>query len=109
KRLAEVRALEREQQRIQRDEYSQLEECDDFQESRSWERQTKTPLKPTVQAVNPSAPKLAVGMKVQHKMFGTGKIIALQGSGDDAKAKVFFKAAGEKTLAIKFANLTVLD
>ncbi len=109
KRLSEVRAHERERQRIQRDEYSQLERYNDFQESRNWERQTKTPVKPTVQAVDPSAPKLAVGMRVQHKIFGTGKIIALQGSGEEAKAKVFFRTAGEKTLIIKFANLTVLD
>lgn len=108
KRLSEVRAHERERERIQCDQYSQLERCDDFQESRNWQRQTKTPVKPTVQAVDPSVPKLAVGMKVQHNKFGTGKIIALQGSGEEAKAKVFFRTAGE-TLIIKVANLTVLD
>jgi DNA helicase-2/ATP-dependent DNA helicase PcrA len=52
---------------------------------------------------------LAVGMKVQHKIFGTGKVIALQGSGSDAKVKVFFRTAGEKTLVVRYANLTILD
>nr|WP_041468673.1 UvrD-helicase domain-containing protein [Chloroherpeton thalassium] len=52
---------------------------------------------------------IAVGMKVQHKIFGTGKVMAVQGSGDDTKIKVFFRGAGEKTLVLKYANLTVVE
>jgi DNA helicase-2/ATP-dependent DNA helicase PcrA len=48
-------------------------------------------------------------MKVSHKIFGTGKVIAVQGTGDEARVKVFFSRAGEKTLVIKFANLTVIE
>ncbi|MCS7014380.1 MAG: UvrD-helicase domain-containing protein [Chloroherpetonaceae bacterium] len=104
--LSELRAAEKERTRIQRDEYSQLDESDFAAPAPFRPKSEKSKLSsPSVS----SMPQLSVGMKVQHKMFGVGKVIALQGSGEDAKVKVFFRTAGEKTLVVKFANLTVLN
>jgi DNA helicase-2/ATP-dependent DNA helicase PcrA len=48
------------------------------------------------------------GDKVHHKRFGKGEIIALEGSGGDAKARIKFDHLGPKTLLLKYAKLTIL-
>ncbi|MBC8043321.1 MAG: ATP-binding domain-containing protein, partial [Rhizobacter sp.] len=107
----DVLATEREQKRYQKDEYSQDgggfapddlgEFTDNWRTSGAAKPKTKKPL------VEEPVQKLAVGQRVQHKMFGTGKIMAVEGSGESSKVRVFFKS-GEKTLVIKYANLIVL-
>jgi DNA helicase-2/ATP-dependent DNA helicase PcrA len=52
---------------------------------------------------------LKVGYNVQHDRFGKGKITALDGSGADQKATVFFPHHGSKTVLVRFAKLTVLN
>lgn len=49
-----------------------------------------------------------VGDIVSHDKFGIGEVLTLEGSGDNAKARIRFKNAGEKTLLLKFAKLTVV-
>ncbi|NTV46552.1 MAG: UvrD-helicase domain-containing protein [Chlorobiales bacterium] len=107
KRLDDVRMNERERSRYQRDEYSQDHE--EYNENWRKPQQPKPSQKFTAPAPTTPASGIVVGMKVQHKLFGIGKVMALQGSGDDTKVKVFFRAAGEKTLMLKHANLTVLN
>ncbi len=48
---------------------------------------------------------LAPGMRVEHPLFGEGKVLSLDGRGDQARAVVFFKEVGQKKLVLKFANL----
>ena len=50
---------------------------------------------------------LESGMRVHHAMFGPGIVQAVQGSGEHQKAKIKFRNAGEKTLMVQYANLTV--
>jgi DNA helicase-2/ATP-dependent DNA helicase PcrA len=38
-------------------------------------------------------------------MFGTGRIVAITGSGPEARAVVDFESVGRKHLMLKFANL----
>jgi DNA helicase-2/ATP-dependent DNA helicase PcrA len=45
------------------------------------------------------------GQSVRHGKFGEGVIVALEGSGDDARAQVNFGAAGVKWLALGIAKL----
>jgi len=52
---------------------------------------------------------LKVGYNVVHERFGKGKIIKIDGSGDDKKATIFFPQEGSKTLLLKFARLDVID
>lgn len=55
------------------------------------------------------AGELSVGKHVDHSRFGRGEIIALEGSGLDAKATVRFENVGTKQLLLRFAKITVLD
>ncbi|SMO67687.1 ATP-dependent helicase [Gracilimonas mengyeensis] len=50
-----------------------------------------------------------VGVRVEHKKFGPGKIISRSGSGTDAKVVVFFKNRGQKKLMLRAAPLQVID
>ncbi len=51
---------------------------------------------------------LEVGMKVEHTKFGRGKIIEIIGNFPNTKAIVNFEQAGQKTLLLKFAKLTII-
>ena len=51
------------------------------------------------------APQVRVGAKVVHETFGAGKIVAIDGRGDSARAIVDFESVGRKHLMLKFANL----
>lgn len=46
-----------------------------------------------------------VGSRVLHEAFGRGRIIAIDGRGDNARAIVDFESVGKKHLMLKFANL----
>ncbi|MDO4593521.1 MAG: 3'-5' exonuclease, partial [Comamonadaceae bacterium] len=49
------------------------------------------------------------GMTVFHTKFGEGKVLAVEGSGDDARAQINFPRHGTKWLALAIAKLTVVD
>lgn len=49
-----------------------------------------------------------VGSEVLHEKFGKGKVLALEGSAPDIKATIFFPAAGQKQVLLKFAKLKVV-
>ncbi|MBB1650987.1 UvrD-helicase domain-containing protein [Delftia sp. UME58] len=52
---------------------------------------------------------LRVGLDVFHNKFGEGKVLALEGTGDDARAQVSFGRHGTKWLALSIAKLTVVE
>ncbi|MDD2545636.1 MAG: 3'-5' exonuclease, partial [Burkholderiaceae bacterium] len=52
---------------------------------------------------------LRVGVGVFHTKFGEGKVLALEGTGDDARAQVSFGRHGTKWLALSVAKLTLVD
>jgi DNA helicase-2/ATP-dependent DNA helicase PcrA len=49
---------------------------------------------------------IKAGMAVFHTKFGEGKVLAIEGSGDDARAQVNFPRHGVKWLALSVAKLT---
>ena len=51
---------------------------------------------------------LRSGMRVFHTKFGEGKVLTLEGSGDEARAQVSFTRHGVKWLALSVAKLTPL-
>jgi DNA helicase-2/ATP-dependent DNA helicase PcrA len=107
KSLLEIREDEKERKRVVRDTDYVPEDISE----RHWNaKPAKKSVVPKPSSPSPSnTPTYRAGMKVSHKIFGTGKVIAVQGTGDEARVKVFFSRAGEKTLVIKFANLTVIE
>ncbi len=46
-----------------------------------------------------------VGSRVIHESFGKGRILALDGTGENARAVVEFESIGRKNLMLKYANL----
>ena len=52
---------------------------------------------------------LRVGTAVFHTKFGEGKVLALEGSGDDARAHINFPRHGAKWLALSVAKLTLAE
>lgn len=46
---------------------------------------------------------------MRHGRFGEGTVVALSGSGTEAQARIEFRDAGTKTLALGVAKLDVLD
>ena len=52
--------------------------------------------------------KIQAGMEVFHERFGRGKVVAIDGTGQNRKATVFFKSVGDKQLLLRFAKLKVL-
>jgi DNA helicase-2/ATP-dependent DNA helicase PcrA len=49
-----------------------------------------------------------VGSRVTHEIFGEGKILAINGSGENQKISVNFEDYGTKHLLAKFANLKLI-
>lgn len=56
-----------------------------------------------------TANDLQPGLIVQHQRFGMGKIEAVEGQGENAKATVVFNNFGKKQLLLKFAKLKILN
>ncbi|MGB3072193.1 MAG: UvrD-helicase domain-containing protein [Ottowia sp.] len=52
---------------------------------------------------------IKAGLKVFHTKFGEGKVQAVEGAGDDARAQVNFPRHGVKWLALSVAKLTVVE
>ncbi len=65
----------------------------------------KTPV--PVQKAEP-AHGIKKGANVFHNKFGEGKVLAVEGTGDDARAQVNFPRHGTKWLALSVAKLTVV-
>jgi DNA helicase-2/ATP-dependent DNA helicase PcrA len=52
---------------------------------------------------------IKAGMAVFHNKFGEGKVLAVEGVGDDARAQVNFSRHGTKWLALSVAKLTPIE
>ncbi len=55
------------------------------------------------------AGEIVPGARVEHPMFGEGKVLTLEGQGEQARAVVFFPEVGQKKLVLKFARLRRID
>lgn len=68
-----------------------------------------TPKGPTAANTPAEINAIQVGMRVAHAKFGTGKVVNIEGAGNDRKAIVFFDGIGQKTLLLAFAKLTIIE
>jgi DNA helicase-2/ATP-dependent DNA helicase PcrA len=48
-------------------------------------------------------------MEIEHQKFGIGKIIAVEGSGDNKIATMFFSGIGEKRIMLKYAKVKIMN
>ena len=53
--------------------------------------------------------QLAPGQFIEHERFGVGEVLKVEGVGENTKAHIRFKNAGEKQLLLKFARFRVLE
>jgi len=53
--------------------------------------------------------KLMAGDEVEHMRFGKGKVLSIEGAGQDKKAEIDFETGGIKKLLLKFAKLKLLN
>lgn len=51
---------------------------------------------------------LSEGCVIEHERFGIGKVVRLEGAGENLKATVSFENAGQKQLLVKFARFKVI-
>lgn len=63
---------------------------------------------PSSSTVSSSQQSVKEGDMIEHQRFGEGKVIKVEGTGENAKATVAFKNAGTKQLLLKFARFTVI-
>ncbi len=52
--------------------------------------------------------QLSPGQFIEHERFGVGEVLKVEGTGENTKAHIRFKNAGEKQLLLKFARFRVL-
>ena len=48
------------------------------------------------------------GQLIEHERFGLGEVLKVEGEGDNAKATIRFKNAGDKQLLLRFARFKVI-
>jgi DNA helicase-2/ATP-dependent DNA helicase PcrA len=53
--------------------------------------------------------KLMAGDEVEHMRFGKGKVLSIEGVGQDKKAEINFETGGIKKLLLRFAKLKLLN
>ncbi|TAL63055.1 MAG: DNA helicase II [Legionella sp.] len=54
-----------------------------------------------------AAPAIPLGQSVEHPKFGTGVVLAVEGSGAHTRVQIKFQEHGVKWLVLAYANLTV--
>ena len=63
---------------------------------------------PRKMATEPSAGDLHEGATIEHQRFGVGKVIRIEGTGENTKATVEFRNTGTKQLLLKFAKFKII-
>ncbi len=71
-------------------------------------RKLKPQLAQPVGNTNTIDPNLAEGSLVNHTRFGRGKVMKIEGVGNDKKAEIQFEQGDIKKLLLRFAKLEVL-
>ena len=52
---------------------------------------------------------LTVGSIIEHERFGIGEVLSVEGEGENTKARVRFRNAGDKQLLLKFARFRIVS
>ena len=63
---------------------------------------------PRPMASDPNVGDLHEGSTIEHQRFGIGKVIKIEGSGENTKATVEFRNTGTKQLLLKFAKFNII-
>ena len=63
----------------------------------------------SVSNASSAAGSLTEGCRIEHQRFGIGRVLKIEGTGENTKATVEFQNAGTKQLLLKFAKFTILS
>ncbi len=63
---------------------------------------------PRPMASDPNSGELREGSTIEHQRFGVGKVIRIEGTGENTKATVEFRNTGTKQLLLKFAKYKII-
>ncbi|TAI48935.1 ATP-dependent helicase [Flagellimonas allohymeniacidonis] len=72
-------------------------------------RKLKPQISSPAENTNVINPNLAEGSLVNHTRFGRGKVLKIEGTGNDKKAEIQFEKGDVKKLLLRFAKLELLD
>ena len=64
---------------------------------------------PSETSTEVSEQKLLEGSLVDHSRFGKGKVLKIEGAGNDKKAEIQFERGDIKKLLLRFAKLRLLE
>lgn len=79
----------------------------DYQNSKPVASQFMADPKPAF--ASSAAGSLSEGCRIEHQRFGIGRVLKIEGTGENTKATVEFQNAGTKQLLLKFAKFTLLS
>lgn len=71
-------------------------------------RKLKPELAKPIGNSNPIDPNLSAGALVNHTRFGRGKVLRVEGAGNDKKAEIQFEKGDVKKLLLRFAKLEII-
>ena len=71
-------------------------------------RKLKPELAKPIGNSNPLDPNLSAGVLVNHSRFGRGKVLRVEGAGNDKKAEIQFEKGDIKKLLLRFAKLEII-
>lgn len=63
---------------------------------------------PVSSSPSASGGNLREGMTIEHQRFGIGKVLKVEGTGENEKATIEFRNVGTKQLLLKFAKFTII-
>jgi DNA helicase-2/ATP-dependent DNA helicase PcrA len=63
---------------------------------------------PVSSSPSASGSNLREGMTIEHQRFGIGKVLKVEGTGENEKATIEFRNVGTKQLLLKFAKFTIV-
>ena len=72
-------------------------------------RKLKPELSKPIGNTNTIDPNLSEGALVNHTRFGRGKVLRIEGAGNDKKAEIQFEKGDIKKLLLRFAKLEIID
>lgn len=95
----------------QQSSFGRVYDYDGFSNFKQQRRAVNVPASP-IQEVKPvnnvSTGEIKAGVKIKHKVFGKGIVIAVKSSGDDKQITVHFDSAGLKNLLLSASPIEIL-
>lgn len=63
----------------------------------------------TTASISQDLKELQAGMQVIHEKFNQGKVLSIEGAGDNKIATIFFEGVGNKKIMLKFSKLQIVE